>query len=98
MVFEIVLEHPKATYQITGNEDLKDGSVIILTVISESGKKKEYKFNISKEVQEVQNPQEEVKQVNGLLYGIVGFVVGCIITFILTSLFKGKKDNQQIKN
>lgn len=98
LVFEIVLEHPKATYQITGNEDLKDGSVIILTVISESGKKKEYKFNISKEVQEVQNTQEEVKQVNGLLYGIVGFVVGSVITFILTSLFKGKKDNQQIKN
>lgn len=97
LVFEIVLEDPKATYQIIGNEDLKDGSIITVTVTSESGKKKEYKFNISKEIQEVQQPQEE-KQVNGLLYGIVGFVVGCIVTIIVTGVFKGKKDKDVVLN
>lgn len=98
LVFEVVLEHPKATYHITGNEDLKNNSVITLKVTSESGKVKEYKFNISKEVADVKEPAKEETTSNGLIYGGIGFVIGCIVTFVITSLFKKKKDNTQITN
>ena len=42
-------------------------------------------LNIKKE-----EPKE--KKQNGIVYGIIGFGVGCIITFIVTSLIKGKKN------
>lgn len=98
LVFEVVLEHPKATYQITGNEDLKDGSVITVIITSENGTTKEYKFNISKEVVDVQEPVKEENTSNELIYGGVGFIIGCILTFVITSLIKGKKKDNISNN
>lgn len=87
LVFEISLEDPLASYKIEGNEKLDNGSVIKVITTSESGQNKEYKFNVKKE--EKEEPKEN-KQ-NGIIYGIIGFGVGCTITFIVTSLIKGKK-------
>ena len=86
LVFEISLEDAKASYKIEGNEDLKDGSVIKVLTTSESGKTKEYKFNINKE-------KEELKKDNSMLniiFGAGGFLLGVGFTLIIT---KKKKIN-----
>lgn len=87
LVFEINLEDPKASYKIEGNEELKDGSVIKVISTSESGQTKEYKFNVSKEI-------KEEKANNNIMINVVfaigGFLVGVVITLILT---KKKKNN-----
>lgn len=48
LTFTYVTNSDKATVEITGNENLKDGSVVKLKVISEDGSKKEYKFTVIK--------------------------------------------------
>ena len=97
LVFEISLEDPTASYKIEGNEKLDNGSVIKVITTSESGQNKEYKFNVKKEVKE-ENKKDESNNQNGIIYGIIGFGAGCIITFVLTSLIKGKKKDNISNN
>ena len=87
LVYNVTLEDIKASYTIDGNEDLKDGSVIKVIVTSESGKTKEYKFNVSKK----EEKQEQIDNKSLIVCGIIGFIVGIIITLIITTLIKDKK-------
>ncbi len=87
LVFEISLEDAKASYKIEGNEDLKDGSVIKVLSTSESGKTKEYKFNIKKEIKKENTPDNGILNI---IFAAGGFILGVGITLIIT---KKKKSN-----
>lgn len=49
LLFNILMEDERANYIIDGNKSIKDGSVVTIKAISESGIETEYIFNISKE-------------------------------------------------
>lgn len=87
--FFVELEDEKANYVIDGNENLKDGSVVKVISTSESGEKKEYKFNVSMK-------ESDNKFCNKcLLCGIIGFGLGVIVTILIFFIIKkvNKKKN-----
>ena len=89
LVIDVLLEDPSAKYVIEGNEDLKDGSVIKITSTSESGEIKEYKLNINKEITVVPK-----KNSNGLIHGLIGFVLGLFTMFITITLINKTKNRK----
>lgn len=48
LTFDYTLTSDKSSVEISGNDELKDGSVVKLTVTSEDGSKREYKFTVIK--------------------------------------------------
>jgi len=101
LVFEITLEDPKANYIIEGNEDLKDGSIIKVISTSQSGIKKEYKFNVKKikeQAQEVKQENINEKNNNNLFIGIIGFICGIVTTIVIGSIKRNLKNNKDKKN
>lgn len=48
LTFDYTLASDKSTVEITGNDELKDGSIVKFTVTSEDGSKREYKFTVIK--------------------------------------------------
>jgi len=46
LIFDVELDDSEAKYEIIGNNNLKDGSIIKVIITSESGLKNEYTFNI----------------------------------------------------
>lgn len=89
LVIDVLLEDPSAKYVIEGNEDLKDGSVIKITSTSESGEIKEYKLNIKKELSAVPR-----KNGNGLVSGLIGFVLGLFTMFVTITLVNKMKSRK----
>lgn len=73
LLFNILMEDDRANYVIEGNEKIKDGSVVTIKAISESGIEKEYKFNINKEAIKTQKSESDL-----LLY-----VVACLICLVI---------------
>lgn len=96
LVFEIDLEDPKASYTIEGNEDLQDGSVIKVVSTSESGQTKEYKFNITKEIVNNNANNSSNNIIMCACFGIIGFILGVVITLIITKSKKKSIDTNQI--
>lgn len=88
LVFNIELEDAKSTYKLENNEDLKDGSVITLTVRSESGKEVKYNFNIKKNVKNTKCSEDN--NIN-ITYIVLSFIGGIIIGFIIGLILKKNK-------
>ena len=88
LVFNIELEDAKSTYKLENNEDLKDGSVITLTVRSESGKEVKYNFNIKKNVKNTKCNEDN--NIN-ITYIVLSFIGGIIIGFIIGLILKKNK-------
>lgn len=78
----ISLEDDKATYEVEGNKNLKDGSKIVIKVTAENGDKREYILNIEK-------PNNTIIIVIIIL---VTIITAGIITIVLL------KRNKRIKN
>lgn len=89
LVIDVLLEDPSAKYAIEGNEDLKDGSVITITSTSESGEVKEYKINVKKELAAVPRSNG-----NGLISGLIGFVLGLFTMFMTITLLNKMKSKK----
>ena len=68
------LESDKASYIITGNNNLKDGSVIKITVTAENEEKQVYKINI------------KVKKTN--YTGYIVFIIGIVLVIFLLNKYK----------
>ena len=85
LVIDVGLEDVKANYVIEGNEDLKNGSVIKIISTSEKGETKTYKLNIIKK-------ESSDKSGSHIIYGFVGFGIGVILTIIVMSIIKNKKN------
>lgn len=80
---EVILEDPTSSYKITGNNDLKDGSIIKINTTSEDGSTREYQIVIEKE--------------NKIFLYIIGTIlilsiVGLIV-YVVISKIKENKDN-----
>ena len=80
---EVILEDPTSSYKITGNNDLKDGSIIKINTTSKDGSTREYQIVIEKE--------------NKIFLYIIGTIlilsiVGLIV-YVVISKIKENKDN-----
>lgn len=80
---EVILEDPTSSYKITGNNDLKDGSIIKINTTSKDGSTREYQIVIEKE--------------NKIFLYIIGTIlilsiVG-LIAYVVISKIKENKDN-----
>lgn len=80
---EVVLEDPTSSYKITGNNDLKDGSIIKINTTSKDGSTREYQIVIEKE--------------NKIFLYIIGTIlilsiIGLIV-YVVISKIKENKDN-----
>ena len=80
----VVLDDLKSTYKITGNESLKDGSIIKINVISENNDTSTYRIIIEK--------NKDVSKSNNLIVIIIitAVLLGLILFFII---FKNKNKN-----
>lgn len=90
LVFNLELEDTRSKYEISGNEDLKDGSIITLTVISESGLSKSFKFKMIKVKEEINSSKEDKSP---LMEFSIGFLTGIILTglgFFIAILIKNR--------
>lgn len=94
LVFEISLEDSKAGYSIEGNKALEEGSIIRVISTSESGKTKEYKFNIHKDINN--NLLKNNSIIIYICFGGIGFILGIVVTLILTKHKKKTIDNNQM--
>lgn len=89
LLFNVLMEDDGANYIIEGNEKLKDGSVITIKAISESGIEKEYKFNINKEAISVNSSNESdvwIYVMACLVCLIIGYGMGFLTPMIVNKL------------
>lgn len=84
-------EDENSIVEITGNENLQDGSVITIKVTSIDGKEKEYKINIKKEVVEEPTTKSNSKLILILL------IVSVLLNVVLTILVSKKDDKKETK-
>ena len=82
---ECLTEDENATYEITGNDNLKNGSVIKINVTAENKETQIYRIIISKEKEEKQSI------IPVIIFSIV-IVVILIIVFLVLKINKNKKD------
>lgn len=88
LFFDIVLEDDKANYTIKNNENLKDGSEVILVVVSESGLKNEYTFII----------EQENVLISYIIVGGICLVVGIFLGIIISKRPKKNKNKNNINS
>lgn len=88
---DYVLEDENSTVEITGNENLTNGSVITIKVTSIDGKEKEYKINIEKE-----SPVVIKNSGNNKLIGLF-LIISLLLNVVLTVLVSKKDDKKEIK-
>lgn len=88
--FDYETEDPKAVVNVKGNENLKDGSVVIFQITSTNGTVREIEIIIDKdEVQETTSSND-----NTLLYVIIS--IACILAVGAIIVFVMKKKNRRI--
>ncbi len=83
LTLDIETKDDTATYEIEGNENLKDGSAVKITVTAEDGTKKVYTLNISKVSTTVKNKVNVEAEKNPLIimglsiiaFGLIGGII-----------------------
>ena len=93
LLFYITMEDANANYVISGNEELKDGSSVVVTSISQSGVKQDYTFSISKEALK----SEKNNIILTIICSVVALVLGIGIGFVLGKVLKFQKTNQTVE-
>lgn len=88
LLFYITMEDESANYVISGNEELKDGSSVVVTSISESGLEQDYTFSISKEAIKTEKNNNIVLTA---ICSVVALVLGVAIGFVLGKVIKVQK-------
>lgn len=84
----VVTNDDKATYEIVGNEKLKDGSEIKINVTAENNEKASYRIIINKE-----------KEKNSILpFILIGSLILIIIIVIIVIVMRKKKNNKDKEN
>ena len=93
LVYNIELEDDNALYEIEGNNDLVNGSEIVVKIVAEDGTESDYKFNIIKE--SVTKPS---KKKNSVLISILIIMILAIIGFVafkfIRNILPAKKDEK----
>lgn len=95
-----IVESDKARYEIVGNKDLKEGSVIKITVTAENEEKLTYRINIK--IEQPKTLQIVIKIVIGIVILAILFIFrNKIVTFFKKTFIrnkkKGKKKNKKKK-
>ncbi len=104
-----VVEHEKASYKITDNENLEDGSIIKITVTAEDGKTKEYEINIKKDKtiveennnkQTIENKTEKPKDsfdnnTKKIIMVIIG-IIGLLVIIGLICIINNIRENRKL--
>ena len=82
---EVILNDSKAEYEISGNNNLKNNSVITIKVVAKDGSYKNYKINIIK-----QGESNSDSIANGISYivliGLISLAIGVIIVKIVSNI------------
>ena len=89
---ECLTEDENATYEITGNDNLKNGSVIKINVTAENNEINTYRIIISKDKKE-----EKQSIIPVIIFSIV-IVIILIIVFVVLKINKNKKDKSNKNN
>lgn len=85
---EIVLEDPTSSYKITGNDNLKDGSIIKINTTSKDGSTREYQIIIEKE-------NKTFLYIIGTI--LILSVLGLIAYVVITKIKENKENPKQPK-
>ena len=87
MNLEITLEDNKATYEILGNENLKNNSEVIIKVKSESGDVRQYTITVKK----------QINMVIILLMIVSTILTGALIYLVVLRIKRRNKLNSMYK-
>lgn len=88
----VTLEDTNATYQISGNENLINGSVIKINVIAQNGTLKEYSLKVNFNEGQVQSGALTSDMLLYVAIGVALIIVIIIIGAVVSKKKKGKKD------
>lgn len=99
LAFSFEAEDKTTSVIINGNENLKDGSIILVQVTSTDGSKKEYKFNISKneKIDNIKGNKSNTKKLSNkklIIYSSISVVSIAVIILCgikITSIILKKK-------
>lgn len=86
--FEILLEDEESKYEIIGNENLKDGSIILIKVTDKFGNINTYKISI-------QNNTIEPKQNKKSTWLIIILILSIIYNVYITTVYLKEKNSKQ---
>ena len=86
--FEILLEDEESKYEIIGNENLKDGSIILIKVTDKFGNINTYKISI-------QNNTIEPKQNKKSTWLIIILILSIIYNIYITIVYLKEKNSKQ---
>lgn len=92
LIIDAYPSNQNSSVTITGNESLKDGSIITINVISESGDSRTYQINIHKETTAVDSNKSIPTQY--IIVGLLGVVL--VVLIIIIVLQKKKKEGNFI--
>lgn len=106
------VEHAKASYKISGNEKLENGSIVKITVTAEDGETRDYQVNIKKqtvvvtenkpkpstseETQAKEEPKENFDILNKNIIMIAGGIVGFFVIVALICVVSNIIDSKRI--
>lgn len=97
LLFNILMEDDRANYIIEGNESIKDGSVITVKAISESGIETEYKFNINKEVIQSEKSDFGIYIIASLFCLLIGYGMGFVTPMVINKLKPAIANSSSVK-
>lgn len=92
LTINVELEDEKATYEINGNDNLENGSVITITVKAEDESTTSYKINIIKEVEVVPKKSGVGKMITTLIILILLGVIGVVAYKFIRNILPAKAD------
>lgn len=87
---DLELEDENSSYEVKGNENLKDGSIIRIIVTSIDGKSREYKININKNTEVIND--EKKNSTLPLIFLICSIILNVILVLLLIAK-KNKNNN-----
>ena len=86
LLFNILMEDARANYIVEGNKSIKNGSVVTVKAISESGKETKYTFNIIKEAIKSTKSNIGLYVLASVISLFIGFGMGIVTPKIIEKL------------
>lgn len=94
LIINAIPQDSNASIEIEGNNNLKDGSAIIINVIAENGSAREYIINIHKKESDIMAIIEDYWQF--ILIGAVGIIILIVLIILLINGKKKKKREETL--
>ncbi len=104
-----VVEHGSASYKISGNENLEDGSIVKVVVSAENGSTREYDIKVKKTQtnseetsngqitdNKEQKPEKKFDKLTNKIVFIVGGIFGLFVLIGLICIINNIRDNRRL--